>query len=138
MDGRGADLASPIFGQQGRLLIGTGGGGGKSQPLLQNRTQLLMRAQTPQFSNGATPVLIPSILAVPHGQLNDSDDGAQMHLLFSPMPYLCAAEGEKLHLHGWLRPEASLAAVGESTPGLRPTLPFQFRAMIAVRTSPSS
>src|SRR5215472_17388342 len=97
-----------------------------------------MRFEPPPFADGATPMPISRILAVPHLQLYPPDDGSQLHLLFSPVMGFASIEGEKLRLGGLPLLGAFAPTVGASIRALLPKLPSLFRAESAAGHYPSS
>jgi hypothetical protein len=72
------------------------------------------------------------VLPLPDPQLNDSDDGAKPHSLFSPMMCLSAAQGEKLRLGGRLLVGAFAPSAGVSihVPPLTPPVRFPVTTLL--------
>jgi len=83
--------------------------------------ELLIGGQSPVLARRAAPVARGRVQAVPDAQCNDADDGAQVHGLRAGVVEPALAQGGNPDRCGRLAVGISVAGVGASTLGLRPT-----------------
>src|ERR1022692_3063246 len=88
-----------------------------------------MAGQSPALPDGATPVLVCSILTVGHLKLDHPSLSLHLHWTTAPMHHLASAQGGKRR-HAGRPPPAIVAEVSfSSTRGLPPSLPSRSPAM---------